>query len=128
MASEVEHDFVDWGKAWVRTHEVDGRVIVTVGGEIDMQTAVGLDRAISSASRRALHVIVEMSEVSFVDSMGLGVLVGARNRAQEGGGSILLVSPPEAVRRLLTGTQLQRSFPVFDTLDEALVAAGRRRM
>ena len=113
----------NWGdRAGFRVDAADACVVVVAHGDVDLDTAVGLDQAIHLGLRSSPHVIVDMAEVSFVDSSGLGVLIGARRHARALGGSVSLVQPPPMVLRILVGTRLQQSFPVFDSLDEALQA------
>jgi len=110
----------DWDRAWFRVDERADCVVVSAGGEVDMHTSSGLARALQASTRSSPRLIIDMTHVMFVDSTALGVLITARNRAMESGGSVALVDPPEMVRRLLVGTQLQRSFAVHETVDEAL--------
>ncbi len=112
----------DWDRAWFQIDPRYDCVVVTAGGEIDLHTATGLARAVDESLPSSPCLVIDMSRVTFVDSTGLGVLIGARNRARQGGGAVVLVHPPNLVRRLLVGTQLQQTFPVFDTLDEALAS------
>jgi anti-sigma B factor antagonist len=119
-----EHGVADWGMGWFRVDAMAGCAVVSTGGEIDLHSAVGLDRAVKAAFGLSACLIIDMNRVTFVDSTGLGVLIGARNRAGDSGGSVLLVAPPDNVRRLLAGTQLQQSFPVFETLTEAISASA----
>jgi anti-sigma B factor antagonist len=111
-----------FGRAWSRIDPMHDCVVVTTAGEIDFETAYLLDRATRESARFSPHLIVDMTRVTFVDSSGLGVLIGARRRATERGGSVRLVHPPDLVRRLLITTQLQQTFAVFETLDEAVAA------
>jgi anti-sigma B factor antagonist len=114
------HTGSDWPNAWFRVDPRPNCVVVVAGGEIDLHSAVGLDRALKTATTSSPCLVIDLHDVTFVDSTALGVLIGARRRAQSAGGQVILVHPPTLVKRLLTGTQLQQSFAVFDTLDEAL--------
>jgi anti-sigma B factor antagonist len=114
----------DWDRAWFRVDARVDSVVVSAGGEVDMHTSSGLARALKASTRSSPSLIIDLTHVTFVDSTALGVLISARNTAEESGGSVALVDPPEMVRRLLVGTQLQRSFAVFDTLDQALESVG----
>ena len=116
----------DPGHAWYQVDEVGGCAVVRVGGEIDTRTAHRLDEAVTQASGLAPDVVIDLSQVTFVDSSGLGALIVARNTAREGRGSVSLVSPPPVVRRLLGSTRLHDVFAIYDSLDEALNAAGHR--
>jgi len=73
-------------------------------------------------SSRTPWLLVDMTDLTFIDSAGLGVLIHTQNRAEARGRSVILVHPPPLVRRLLTGTQLQHRFTAYDTLDAALAA------
>jgi anti-sigma B factor antagonist len=61
-----------------------------------------------------------MSEVSFIDSTGIGVLVGALKRTRENRGSFALVGAQPRVRRVFEITGLLQALPLFDSIDEAL--------
>lgn len=114
------HSGTDWGQAWFRVGSSDHCVIVTAGGEIDMDTAVGLARAVDEALSSSPRLVFDLTLVTFMDSTGLGVLINARNRTRDAGGSVSLVHPPDLVRKILAGTRLQEAFAVFATLEEAL--------
>jgi len=109
-----------WERAGFRVKVADGCSVVVAHGEIDVDSSAGLDQAIHVGLRSSPRVIVDMTQVTFVDSSGLGVLVGARRHAAALGGSVSLVQPPPVVLKILVGTQLQQSFPVFASLDDAL--------
>jgi anti-sigma B factor antagonist len=112
----------DWGQAWFRVGASDHCAIVAAGGEIDMDTAVGLARAVDAALSSSSTLVLDLTLVTFMDSTGLGVLIAARNRTRDAGGSVSLVHPPDLVRKILAGTRLQETFAVFGTLEEALAA------
>jgi anti-anti-sigma factor len=71
-------------------------------------------------------VIIDLADVTFVDSSGLGALIVARKTARERGGSVSLVSPPPVVRRLLGSTRLHDIFDIHESLAEAVNAPTRR--
>ncbi len=99
-------------------------VIVTVSGDVDLRTTATLSRTLEAAATtsRTDCLVIDMTDLSFIDSAGLGVLIHAQNRAEARGSSIVLVHPPQLVRRLLTNTGLQHRFTAYDTLDAALAA------
>ena len=103
-------------------------VVVVATGEIDYQIAARLAATIYSAAASCPRVIVDLSAVAFIDSTGLGALMGARFEAEAEGGCIELVHPPRLVRRLLASTGLQRAFRVYETIDEALSSARSNRV
>ena len=117
-----EHELADFDRAWYRVDPMAGCSIVTAGGEIDVQTSSGLHKAVEAALAATSCVVFDLSRVSFVDSSGFGVLIVASNRARQLGGSVALVNPPEMVRKILAGTQLQQAFAVRDGLEDAVAS------
>lgn len=94
----------------VTVSEDDPSVIVVVG-QIDSHTATALDEALDAAPSAA-SVSVDLSEVSFVDSSGLRVLVRAHKRLADGGGALTLVKPSQPVTRLLDMTGLSSELAI----------------
>jgi anti-sigma B factor antagonist len=104
-------------EAWVDR----GRAVVEAAGEIDAYTAPRLRAVLEELPAPARYrVVVEMSRVSFMDSSGLGVLVGAHKRARNGGGALALAGASDRVLRVLRVTGLVRILVPFATLEEAL--------
>lgn len=110
------------GRAWFQIEPMAGCAVVHVGGDIDTDSIHRFDVTVTEAVGRARHVIIDLSQVTFVDSSGLGALIVARKSARQGGGSMSLVSPPAVVRRLLGSTQLHDVFAIYDSVDEAVNA------
>lgn len=80
----------------------DGRVLIAVEGEIDVSCASELRAAIDAAlAEGAPEVEVDLSQVPYIDSTGIGVLVGAAHRAQEAGQRFAVEGPQRNVRRVL---------------------------
>jgi anti-sigma B factor antagonist len=115
-----DHDVADFDRAWYSVYPMAGCAVVTAGGEIDVQTSSGLHKAVEAALASTSCIVFDLSRVSFVDSSGFGVLIVASNRARKYGGSVALVSPPEMVRKILAGTQLQQAFAVHDRVEDAV--------
>ncbi|WP_051022565.1 STAS domain-containing protein [Nocardia pneumoniae] len=102
----------------VQVRSADDAVIVTVHGEIDMASAPRLQSALDEALRNAPPaVVVDMSNVGFLGSAGLSVLVAASEAA---GSGALRVVPSDAARRPIELTALDRLLTVFDTVEDAL--------
>ena len=74
-------------------------VIVTISGEIDIATSQAMGDALGIGPG-PVHLEVDMSAVTFMDASGIGVLLAARQRAVDGGGSLTVRAPSRAVRRL----------------------------
>jgi anti-sigma B factor antagonist len=103
------------------------RTVIEVSGEIDVYTAPRLREAlISLVDAGNFRLIVDMEGVEFLDSTGLGVLVGALKRVRAHDGSIDLVCTQGRILRIFRITGLSKVFDIYDSVDEA-VASGRKR-
>jgi anti-sigma B factor antagonist len=98
-----------------------GYVVVSPRGEIDLATNMRLREAIEAQLvSGSAHLVVDLSNVDFIDSTGLGALIGGRRKAHEAGGSFCLVTPQERFLKLFRITGLNTVFDVVDTREEAL--------
>ncbi|WP_193606720.1 STAS domain-containing protein [Nocardioides lijunqiniae] len=99
--------------------------VVLLRGEVDM-ASVGDVRTCLRELMLAGHtdVLIDLRGVTFMDSTGLGILVAARKQARVFRGSLGLVAPSPPVARVLSLTSLDRVFPCFATLDDALAPQG----
>ena len=97
-------------------------VLVRLAGELDLYNAHVVREALLEATgRNPERLVVDLSEVLFVDSTVLGVLIEARSSLVNRRG-FLLVAPGVETRRALEISGLDRHFALHDTLDEALAA------
>lgn len=99
--------------------------VVEVAGEIDAGTAPELRRELASetvSTASAELVVVDLSEVGFIDSAGLTILAGLHRRSRERGVSVKVVTRSYAVKRALNITGLDELIPVVADLAEALPA------
>jgi len=70
------------------------------------------------------HVFVDLERINYIDSTGIGELVGYFGRFREQGRRLVLVHPAARIRKLLEIAKLDDVFPTYDTLESALAAAG----
>jgi anti-anti-sigma factor len=97
--------------------------VVTVTGDVDLHSAPELrDRLAGLAETGATHVVVDLSECSFLDSMGLGVILGAKKRMDRDGLELHVVVSEPHVRRIFEITMLDRVLDLHTTRAEALLA------
>jgi anti-sigma B factor antagonist len=94
-------------------HTKDGIEIVDVEGEIDVYTAPRLRELL-------IELVVNMEKVEFLDSTGLGVLVGGLKRVRAHDGSLDLVCTQERILKIFRITGLTKVFGIHDTVDEAI--------
>lgn len=99
------------------------RVVVEVGGEIDVYTAPKLrEQLVELVNNGHYHLIVDMEGVEFLDSTGLGVLVGGLKRVRAHSGALRLVCTQERILKIFRITGLTKVFPMHDSVEEALAA------
>ncbi|MCK9894762.1 STAS domain-containing protein [Frankia sp. AgB32] len=109
--------------------EVTGRdaIIVHPVGEIDYSSLDPLREALLDARIAGVRdIIVDLTEVSFLDSQGLAVILFAHQRQRSAGGRLALRNPNEDARRLLTVTNLSTVIHVDHTETAASSLASRR--
>jgi anti-sigma B factor antagonist len=104
----------------VESQERDAWTVVRVNGEVDVYTAGRLkEEIIGLVDKDRCQLAVDLEGVEFMDSTGLGVLITGLKRIREREGVLVLVSPRDQIRRLLTITGLDRVLKVHDSVDEA---------
>ena len=87
-------------------------VKLRLSGELDTATAPGLrDQVVQLISQGRSDLVFDCTDLEFIDSTGLGVLIGARARALAANGSVALVGVSSALRRLLVVTGIDGLFP-----------------
>jgi anti-sigma B factor antagonist len=102
--------------------EHEGIPVARASGEIDVATAQGLRSELAAVPSGTRKLVVDLSEVTFLDSTGLGVLVATLKRLQDGADDsrvALVVTRPQTVR-VLEVTGLARVFSVHASVEDAL--------
>ncbi|MEU1040661.1 STAS domain-containing protein [Streptomyces sp. NPDC005551] len=103
----------------------DDVALFTVEGFLDVDTVPELRRHLSGrVSRGSRHLLLDLAAVSFMDSSGINAIVQARAEARAVGGSVRLISPTPAVRRILDLTGVNMAVPSSDSVDDALARVG----
>jgi anti-anti-sigma factor len=106
-------------------HE-QGYAFVTAAGEIDISTVTRLRERLFELAASSRHLVIDLDQVTFIDSAGLSALVGAANHAAAHGTSVRVVCACPRIRKLFRLTGLDHRLPPAPTLDEALAAPGRQ--
>jgi anti-sigma B factor antagonist len=109
-------------------HARDGIEVIDVQGEIDMYAAPRLrELLIDLVSKGSYQLVVNLDKVGFLDSTGLGVLVGGLKRVRAHDGSLDLVCTQQRILKILKITGLTEVFGIYQTLDQAIAATKGRR-
>lgn len=103
------------------TREVGGRTVVAVGGEIDVYTAPKLRDTITELVAAGTYdIVIDMEGVEFLDSTGLGVLVGGLKKVRAHDGSLQLVCNQDRLLKIFRITGLAKVFTIHPSADAAL--------
>ena len=101
----------------------DGIEVIDVGGKIDISTAPRLrELLIDLVSKDNHQLIVNLERVEFLDSTGLGVLVGGLKRVRAHDGSLDLVCTQERILKIFRITGLTKVFGIHQTVNQAIAA------
>ena len=85
----------------LETRHEDGHTIIEVGGEIDVYTAPKLrDKITELVGNGNYHLVIDMEKVDFLDSTGLGVLVGGLKKVRAHDGSMRLICNKERLLKI----------------------------
>ncbi|MEU0684090.1 MULTISPECIES: STAS domain-containing protein [Streptomyces] len=100
--------------------------LVTVEGYLDVDTATEFQHHLANQLHHGRrHFLLDLSEVPFMDSSGMNIILRVYQEARELPGSVHIISPTPAVRRILDLTGVSITVPVSDSVDEALERVDR---
>lgn len=93
--------------------------VLQVEGEVDVYTSPQLKQEIVAHIDKGLkHLVVDLSKVEYLDSTGLGVLIGALKRMREVEGDFALVGPGARIQRIFEITGLDKIFDIYPSLED----------
>src|SRR5918999_5604145 len=110
----------------IKTEELgnDGYVIA-LSGEVDLYTAPEFKQQLLEViGKGGKHVVVDLTDTTFIDSTTLGVLVGGVKRLRPDGGQLSIVCSDRNITKIFEITGLNRVFPIHGTREEALESPG----
>jgi anti-sigma B factor antagonist len=100
-----------------------GVVIISVEGRLNAVTTGELKDKIKALIGEAfIHIVLNLSDTSFIDSSGLSAIVSALKGVREKDGSLKLVGVNANVKKVFELTRLERIFEFYDNVDQAIVA------
>jgi anti-sigma B factor antagonist len=100
----------------VRTEAQGDLLLVTLAGELDIYTVAGFRQDLEGIEPGEASIAVDLTDVTLLDSSGLGALVSLLNRVQAADGRLGLICPHRRLRRVFEITGLRRSFVFADDL------------
>ena len=108
----------------IQVDEADGYTVCRPVGELDAYNVSQFREALGRLSSQP-KLLIDMSSVPFVDSAGLGALIGGIRRAREAGGEVAVYCNRPTLTRLLHTTGFDRIVTVTETMDEAVAALAQ---
>ena len=103
--------------------EQSGRVVVALTGEIDMENAPQVRRALLDNMKQKRDILVDLSQVTYIDSSGIASLIEGLQAARKQKNDLVLVSVSQRARRVLELARLDKVFTIHPDLATALAAA-----
>lgn len=105
----------------VHSHQAADFSVLTVAGELDVVGAPELRQQVLGRIAQGDHrLVLDLSGVDYIDSFGVGVVIGALKRVRLLDGELRLVVPERQVRRVFELCDLDRIFKLHETLEQAL--------
>ncbi|MFC9930044.1 STAS domain-containing protein [Streptomyces sp. NPDC127190] len=108
------------GQLSVVTTATDGIRVLTLAGEIDHHTGDTLRQALDASSTPRPRIVVDMRQVTFMDSSGINILIAAHRALSEAGGWLRLAAPGESVMRTISIVGVDAVIDCRATLRQAL--------
>jgi anti-anti-sigma factor len=98
----------------------DGAYVVTVGGELDLYSSPRLTAELGALTADAAEVVLDLTDVTFMDSTALGSILASARLLRDAGGRLSLVASGASTRKLLALVGVDRVLPVYETAERAL--------
>ena len=109
----MERDHSDSEFSVVGLSYSGSEAVITLAGELDLASAPVLHESLlEAASGGAETIKIDIQRLTYIDSVGLGVLVSAHKRLQSNGGSLVISGPTARVMRVLAVSGLTRYFTI----------------
>lgn len=104
------------------TRPDDRTVVIATRGEIDLLTVSDIKRVIADelADEAVKNLVVDLTDTVFIDSTGLGLLLGTQRRLRESGGQLAVVNDNDAVAMTFAITGLDQVLDIYSTREQAL--------
>ena len=109
-------------------HAIDSEThVIELRGEVDLYTAPEFKTHLHELiDEGKTHIVIDLSQVTYIDSTTLGVLVGGLKRLRRAGGSLVLVCTEASIVHIFDVTGLDQALPVYATVEEAIAGSALR--
>jgi anti-sigma B factor antagonist len=115
----------EWPPFGLTEEPLLGGLVLTLSGELDLATAPELrKRLVAAIDSGATRIVVDLRQVTFMDSIGLAAVLHARSRLRPAGRLALIVTPGSYAQLVLEITGMPRALAIFPDRDAAIAHVG----
>jgi anti-sigma B factor antagonist len=112
-------------ETWLSAESRGDSMVVTIHGDLDIVTSPQLDDCLTRAQGTHNRVILDLSDVDFLDTSALAVIVGHWKKLEAAGGTLALAGARYRYTKTLWITGLADKLTLYETLDEGLAAQAK---
>ena len=105
-----------------QTREEQGAIVVAFEGDVDLQSSPEARKVLLETVGKGLPIMVDLSQVGYIDSSGVASLVESFQAARKAGQDLILISVSEGAKRVLELARLDKVFTICDTLEDGIAA------
>jgi anti-anti-sigma factor len=112
-------------EAWLSSQSRGDCIVITIRGDLDIVTSPQLDECLSAAERTHTRFILDLTDVDFLDTSALAVIVGHWKKAEAAGGTLALAGARYRYTKTLWITGLADKLTLYETVDEGVLAQAK---
>ncbi|HBD94175.1 MAG: anti-anti-sigma factor [Spirochaetes bacterium GWF1_31_7] len=110
----------------IATYEKEGTLIINIIGEVDLYNAPKIKEVINDTIKKNFtKFIINMNEVTYIDSTGIGSLIFARQTILAAKGSLRLINIKDSVKKIFELTKLNNFFTIYNSESEAIASFSK---
>ena len=107
----------------INTTQIDNYVVIRLRGSADMTAANQMNKQMQQLIKEEkFNLIVDLSDLGFICSMGLGSLISIHNKCNQNQGCFCLVNPQKTLNKVFQTTQLNHLFDIYDSVETAIAS------
>jgi anti-sigma B factor antagonist len=107
-----------------QTREEQGAIVVAFEGDVDLQSSPEARKVLLETVGKGLPIMVDLSQVGYIDSSGVASLVESFQAARKVGQDLVLVSVSDGAKRVLELARLDKVFTICETLEDGIAAVS----
>ena len=107
----------------IKTKKENENTVISLRGEIDLYNAPEIRELVEKLiTEKQVHIVIDMEEVTYIDSSGIGALISSLNNLKKKNGSLKITNITGSVRKVFELTKLSSFFDIYESIPEALSA------